>query len=125
MVGCSRNRSKQAHKVPKFLQDFGYTIIPINRYADQILGKKVYPDLRAVGENCEHEIDVINVFRPSQEVTPIAEQVESTEADIFWMQLGIRNAEAARIVSRNNLTVVQNRCMKSEYLRLFGLDNIK
>lgn len=114
VVGCSESEEKEAHKVPKFLQNKGYRIVPVNPYADEILGEKSYQSLSEV----EEDIDVVDIFRPSEEVYEIVEEAVSTSAKVIWMQLGIENKKAKELAEQNGLKVVQNRCMKQEYKRL-------
>lgn len=116
VVGCSRDEEKDAHKVPRFLQNKGYKIIPVNPYAEEILGKKSYSSLKEI----EGDFDIVEVFRPSEVVYEIVEEALDTEADVIWMQLGIKNNNARDLAEKNGLKVVQDRCMLQEYKRLFG-----
>lgn len=114
VVGCSRSEGKEAHKIPKFLQEKGYRIIPVNPSSDEILGEKSYPSLAEV----EEKIDVVNIFRPSEEVFEITREALDTNANVIWTQLNIENEEAKKLAEENSLKVIQNRCMKQEYRRL-------
>lgn len=116
VVGCSSHEDKYAHVVPKFLQERGYTIIPVNPNADEVLGEKSYPSLSEV----EKEVDIVDIFRPSSEVPGIVEEALDVGAKVIWMQFGIENEEAKEKAEKSGLEVVQNRCMKVQYMRLLG-----
>ncbi|KXB07977.1 hypothetical protein AKJ58_01330 [candidate division MSBL1 archaeon SCGC-AAA385D11] len=116
VVGCSRTEGKPAHEIPKFLKSKGYRIIPVNPFADEILGEKTYPSL----EEVEEKIDVVEIFRPSEEVYEIVEEALETDAKVIWMQLGIKNEKAKKLAEENGLKVIQDKCMKVEYKRLIG-----
>ncbi len=114
VVGMSKDPNKAAHQVPKYLMEHGYDIIPVNPTADQILGKRCYKSLDEIDE----EIDIVDIFRPSDQVLPIVEQAIKKKPKVIWMQLGIRNEEAARKAREHGIKVVQDRCMMEEHLRL-------
>ena len=121
IVGISADQYRPSHFVAIYLQAEGYNIIPINpRYAGQtILGKPVYATLteaKAAGE----QIEVVDVFRRTEDVPTIADEAFAIGAQVLWLQLGIRNDEAARRAQEHGLTVVQDRCMKIEHARFFG-----
>src|SRR3989441_3214479 len=121
IVGVSAAPYRPSHFVAIYLQAEGYDIIPINpRYAGQtLLGKRVYATLteaKAAGE----QIEVVDVFRRAEDVPPIGEEAIAIGAKVLWLQLGIRNDEAARKAQVAGLTVVQDRCMKIEHARFFG-----
>lgn len=117
VVGCSRDPRKDAHTVPSYLQDNGYRIVPVNPFADEILGEKAYKNLREI----PFTIEIVEVFRPSDHVGAVVEDALRTEAKVIWMQLGIRNEEAAEKARAAGLTVIQDRCMRTELKRLGGL----
>lgn len=121
VIGCSTTTGKAAHDVPAYLQRHGYRVIPVNPFADQVLGEPAYDELADVDE----EIDVVNVFRPSEEVPEVLEAVrerhaERGDAGIAWLQLGISHDEAATAAEADGIDVVQDRCMKVEHGRLLG-----
>lgn len=89
VVGCSRNPHKAAHSVPAAMQAAGYRIIPINPHADEILGEKAYPTLYDVPE----ELDLVNVFRPSDQATEVVRRAIQVRAKAIWLQQGIDSAE--------------------------------
>ncbi|OVE86071.1 CoA-binding protein [Natronolimnobius baerhuensis] len=115
VVGCSSTPGKAAHDVPAYLHERGYDVIPVNPFADEIFGRSV-PDSLVVVDD---EIDVVCVFRPSEEVSDIVEQVlERDDVRAVWTQLGIRDETAAERVLESGREVVQDRCMKVEHRRL-------
>ncbi|MFA9516131.1 CoA-binding protein [Halopenitus sp. H-Gu1] len=120
VVGCSRSPEKDAHRIPKYLNEHGYRIVPINPHAESILGETSYDRLTDVPE--EIEIDVVDVFRPSEAVPNIIEDALSRRDEVgdvqgIWLQLGIRNDEAAASAESAGIAVVQDRCMKIEHGR--------
>ncbi|TLZ76150.1 MAG: CoA-binding protein [Methanobacteriota archaeon] len=116
VVGCSKDPAKDAHRVPKYMQMNGYRIIPVNPTATEILGEKAYPSLDAV----PIPYDAVDIFRPSADVPPIVEQAIPGPAKVIWMQLGIRNEDAAKKARAASKTVVQDHCMMRDHARLFG-----
>ncbi|WP_323171538.1 CoA-binding protein [Natrialba sp. PRR66] len=115
VVGCSRTPGKAAHDVPAYLRDHGYDVIPVNPFADEIFGRKALDTLADV----EDEIDIVCLFRPSEEVAGIVETaLDHTDADVIWTQQGIRDDEAAARAEEAGRQVVQDRCMKVEHRRL-------
>jgi len=117
VVGCSRDEKKDAHRIPKYLKEQGYQIVPVNPSADRILGEKAYRSLKDIPS----DFDVVQIFRPSEDVPPIIDEAIVTgKPKVIWMQLGIRNDEAARRAEAAGMKVVQDRCMGVEHLRLIG-----
>ena len=103
--------------VMKYLQEFGYRVIPVNPSS---AGKKIYGEtVVAKLENVTIPIDIVNVFRPSKEVTMIAKQAVEIGAKVLWLQYGIQNQEAQEIANSANITYIANKCIKQEYQRLF------
>ena len=107
VVGCSTNPEKPAHYVPKYLKEQGYHIIPVNPFADEILGEKVYKSLGEVSS----EIDVVLVFRPQEETPEIVRHAIDVGAKAVWLQEGIKNDEAAGLAEDAGLEFVMDRCM--------------
>ena len=116
VVGLSAQWYRPSYFAAKYMQDHGYRIIPVNPRYDEVLGERCYPDLRAIAER----VDLVDCFRRSQDIPPLAEQAIAIGAKVLWMQLGIVNDEAARRASAASLDVVMNRCVKIEHGRLFG-----
>ena len=103
--------------VMKYLQEFGYRVIPVNPSSE---GKKIYGEIVVAKlENVTIPIDIVNVFRPSKEATMIAKQTVEIGAKVLWLQYGIQNQEAQKIARSANITYIANRCIKQEYQRLF------
>lgn len=114
VVGISKNSEKAAHYVPKYLSENGFNIIPVNPTADEILQKKCYPN---VGE-VDSEIDIVDVFRPSDQVLPVVQEAIKKKPKVIWLQEGIHNEEAEELARKAGITVVYNRCMLAEHQRL-------
>lgn len=117
VVGCSSSPGKEAHSVPKYLVENGYEVIPVNPYADKIFRQHAYDTLTDVKE----EVDVVDIFRPSEEVAGIVDEaIERGDVKAVWMQLGIEDDAAAARATEAGINVVQDRCMKVEHGRLNG-----
>ena len=114
VVGMSKNSSKAAHYVPKYLFDNGYDITPVNPTSDEILGKKCYSSISEVDE----EIDIVDVFRPSDQVLPFVQEAIKKKPKVIWLQEGIHNAEAEELARQAGIKVIFNRCMLAEHQRL-------
>lgn len=121
IVGVSADPYRPSHFVAIYLQAAGYDIVPINpRYVGQtLLGKRVYATLSAAKEAGE-QIEVVDVFRKSEDTPPVAEEAVRIGAKVLWLQLGVSNVEAGRIAQEAGLVFVENRCMKIEHARFFG-----
>ena len=103
--------------VMKYLQEFGYRVIPVNPSS---AGKKIYGETAVAKlEDIAIPIDVVNVFRPSKEAPIFAEQTVKIGAKVLWLQFGIQNKKAQEIVESANITYIANRCIKQEYQKLF------
>jgi uncharacterized protein len=123
IVGLSRDPSKDSHSVAEYLQTQGYKIIPINPTTNEILGEKSYKTLLDVPSQIQKTIEVVDIFRPSEDVPIIVEQaIELKEKNdkpyVIWMQLGIINEQAAAASRAAGLEVVMNRCMRQEHKKL-------
>ncbi|HSD04931.1 MAG TPA: CoA-binding protein [Nitrosopumilaceae archaeon] len=115
VVGMSKNPEKAAHYVPKYLADQGYNIIPVNPTADEIMGKKCFHEISQVQDS----IDIVDVFRPSDQVLPVVEEAIKKKPKVIWLQEGIHNQEAEELARKAGIEVVFNRCMLAEHERLF------
>jgi predicted CoA-binding protein len=119
VVGASRDPSKWAHIVPKYLKEHGYRIIPINPTASEILGEKAYKSLMEVPE----EVEVVEVFRPSEEVPKIAEEVIQRrkargDVKVLWLQLGITaDEDTKKRLKEAGVALVENACMMETHQR--------
>jgi predicted CoA-binding protein len=124
VVGLSKDSSKPSYQVAEYLKNHGFRIIPVNPSANEVLGEKTYKSLLEVPTEVQKAIEVVDIFRPSEEVMPIVEQavkmkeVYSTVKAV-WMQLGIINEQAAELAKKAGLAVVMNKCMMLEHRRLF------
>lgn len=119
VVGCSATPGKAAHDVPRYMQRQGYDVVPVNPNRDEVLGRPAYDSLADVGA----DVPLVNVFRPSSEIQHVVDEVlERREArgDVaaLWLQLGIRDDEAASRARDDGMTVVQDRCIMVEHRRL-------
>lgn len=110
VVGCSATPGKDAHEVPAFLARRGFTVYPVNPSGADIFGKPAYKSLADV----PRPIDLVNVFRPSEETPGVARQAVEVGARALWIQLGIRSAEARRIAEEAGLEYVEDRCTRVE-----------
>jgi uncharacterized protein len=120
VVGASKNPEKDANSVPAYLQEHGYTIIPVNPTADVINGAKVYPSLADIPDELAKKVEVVDVFRPSEELPQVANQVAEMKRKtgrpfVFWGQLGLENEEAKQILSQAKVDYVMDRCMRTEH----------
>ena len=116
VVGLSADWYRPSYFAAKYMQEHGYRVIPVNPKYEAILGEKCYKSLRDIPE----PVDMVDVFRASEHVPPLAEDAIAVGAKVLWMQLGVRNDEAAAMAEKAGLTVVMNRCPKIEYGRLSG-----
>ena len=130
MVGVSSEKKgedpknlkrKPANVVMKYMQDFGYKVIPVNPFAigEIIHGETVVANLKEISV----PIDIVDVFRPSKEASGIAEQAVNIETKVLWLQYGIQNEEAEKIAENSKIQYVSNKCIKQEYQRLFQKAN--
>jgi len=103
--------------VMKYLQEFGYRVIPVNPFS---VGKKIYGEtIVARLEDITVPVDIVDVFRPSIEAPELAKQAAKIQAKVLWLQYGIQNDEAEKISKSKNITYIANKCIKQEYQRLF------
>lgn len=116
VVGLSAQWHRPSYFAAKYMQDHGYRIIPVNPNYPEVLGERCYPALTDIPE----PVGIVDCFRKSSEMVPIARDAVAIGAKVLWMQLGIRNEEAAGIALSAGLDVVIDRCMKIEYARIMG-----
>ena len=116
VVGLSANWYRPSNFAAKYMQDKGYRVIPVNPTYTEVLGQRCYPNLTAIGG----PVDVVDCFRKSEDIVPIAREAVAIGAKVLWMQLGVRNEEAARIALDAGLDVVMDRCVKIEHARILG-----
>ena len=117
LVGASNNKEKDSNKVMKFLQRAGYKVIPVNPTCvnNFIHGEKVYGSLLDI----EQKINIVDVFRPSDEAEEIANQAIKIGASVLWLQLDIQSDKARDLVMKNKIYYIANKCTKIEFERLF------
>ena len=116
VVGISPKEDRPSHRVASYLKSKGYRILPIRPDGENILGEKVYRTLLEIPK--EIKIDVVDIFRKSEEVPPIVEEAIQRGARVVWMQEGVIHPDAAAKAEKAGLRVVMDRCMKKEHERL-------
>jgi hypothetical protein len=116
VVGLSADWFRPSYFAAKYMLEHGYTVIPVNPRYESVLGQKCYKSLRDV----PGRVDIVDVFRKSADVGPIADDAIAIGAKVLWQQLGVTNAEAARKAEAAGLETVMDHCVKIEHARLFG-----
>ena len=116
IVGLSAEWHRPSNFVAKYLQQHGYRVIPVNPRYTEVLGERCYANLTDIAER----IDMVDVFRRTEDVLPIAEQAVRIGAKCLWQQIGVMNSQAAARAQAAGLDTVQDRCVKIEHARLFG-----
>jgi predicted CoA-binding protein len=114
VIGMSKNPEKDAYTVPEYLMKNGFKIIPVNPTADEILGQKSYKRLSDVPD----QVDIVEVFRPSEDIPNYVEDVVKMKPKVFWEQLGIHNPEAEEKIAAAGIKVVYDHCMRVELRRV-------
>ena len=114
VIGMSKHQEKAAHFVPKYLSENGFDIIPVNPNSDEILNKKCYKEINDIKD----DIDIVDVFRPSEDVLPFVNDAIKKNPKVIWLQEGIHNEEAENLAREHGIDVVFNRCMLAEHQRL-------
>ena len=117
MVGVSKDPKKTSTIVMKYMQDYGFKVYPVNPSAkgEKILGEEVYANISEINKS----VDIVDVFRPSSEAYGIAEEAVKIGAKVLWLQLGIRNENAKKLVKENKIEYIENKCTKIEYQKYF------
>ena len=123
VVGLSRDPNKDSYMVSSYLKTNGYTIIPVNPFADQVLGEKSYPSLFHIPLEIQKRIEIVDIFRPAKVVPIIIEEAiklkrKHGRPHVIWMQLNIIHDEAAQKARNSGLQVVINKCMMIEHLKI-------
>ena len=125
MVGVSSLKKEDSSNIKrrpstivmKYLQEFGYRVIPVNPFS---AGQKIYGEIVVAKlEDINIPIDIVDVFRPSNEAPELAQQAVKIQARVFWLQYGIKSDEAKKILELKNINYISNKCIKQEYQRLF------
>ena len=114
VIGMSKHQEKAAHFVPKYLSENGFEIIPVNPNSDEILNKKCHKEINDIKD----DIDIVDVFRPSEDVLPFVKDAIKKNPKVIWLQEGIHNEEAENLAREHGIKVVFNRCMLAEHQRL-------
>jgi len=117
MIGVSNDPTKASTIVMKYMQKYGFKVFPVNPKAkgQKILGEEVYEKITDIKDS----VDIVDVFRPSNEAINIAKDTVSIKAKVLWLQLGIRNDEAKKIAEENKIEYIEDRCTKMEYQKNF------
>ena len=117
MIGVSNDPKKASTIVMRYMQKYGFKVYPVNPKAkgQKILGEEVFGKITDIKD----PVDIVDVFRPSKEIPAIAEDVIKIGAKVLWLQLGIRNEEAKKLMSSNNIHYIENKCTKMEYQNYF------
>jgi predicted CoA-binding protein len=117
MIGVSNDPTKASTIVMKYMQKYGFKVFPVNPKAkgQKILGERVFEKITDIKDT----VDIVDVFRPSKEALDIAKDTVSIKAKVLWLQLGIKNEEAKKIVEDNKIEYVEDKCTKMEYQKYF------
>ena len=117
MIGVSKDPKKPSTIVMKYMQKYGFKVIPVNPRAkgEKILGEEVFEKITDIKE----PVGIVDVFRPPKEVYAIAEDTVKIGAKVLWLQLGIRDEEAKKLMDQNKIDYVENKCTKMEYQNFF------
>lgn len=116
VVGLSPKEARPSNMVARYLQDAGYTIIPVNPGQQEILGEPCYPNLKSIPAR----VDLVDIFRRADQVEPIVQNAVAIGAKVVWMQQGIINEAAAEIARQSGLTVIMDRCIKVDHQNVSG-----
>ena len=116
VVGLSADWFRPSYFAAKYMQEHGYRIVPVNPRYETVLGERCHATL----ETIEVPVDIVDVFRKTEDVLPIAEQAIAIGAKCLWQQIGVKNEQAATLAAAARLDVVLDRCVKIEHARLFG-----
>ena len=118
LVGASKDLTKTSSIVMKYLQQYGFKVYPVNpsMRGEEILGEKVFGSILEI----DNPVEIIDVFRPSDEAIEIAKEAVKINAQVLWLQLNIKNEEAKKIVEANNIIYIENKCTKIEFEKYFN-----
>ena len=118
LVGASKDLTKTSSVVMKYLQEYGFKVYPVNpsMKGERILGEKVFGSITEIGS----PVEIIDVFRPSDEAIEIAKEAVKINAKVLWLQLNIKNEQAKKIVEENNILYIENKCTKIEFEKYFN-----
>ena len=118
LVGASKDLTKTSSVVMKYLQEYGFKVYPVNpsMKGEKILGEKVFGSITDI----DSPVEIIDVFRPSDEAIEIAKEAVKINAKVLWLQLNIKNEQAKKIVEENNILYIENKCTKIEFEKYFN-----
>ena len=118
MVGVSNNPTKASTIVMKYMLKYGFKVYPVNpsMKGESILGEKVFGNIKEI----DGPVEIVDIFRPSNEIAEIAKDAVKVNAKVLWLQLDIRNKEAKKIVETNDIIYIENKCTKIEYEKYFN-----
>ncbi|MGP8072843.1 MAG: CoA-binding protein [Thermoplasmata archaeon] len=116
IVGLSDKPERDSHETARYLQAQGYRVVPVNPAAPEILGERSYPTLSAIPEDLH--VDIVDIFRRSDQVPPIVDEALARGAPVVWMTLGVENADAAAKARARGITVYENLCIMAQHRRL-------
>ena len=118
LVGASKDLTKTSSVVMRYLQEYGFKVYPVNpsMKGEKILGEKVFGSITEIGS----PVEIIDVFRPSDEAIEIAKEAVKINAKVLWLQLNIKNEQAKKIVEENNILYIENKCTKIEFEKYFN-----
>ena len=130
VVGLSREPDKESYIVSAYMQKHGFRIIPVNPFADEVLGEKSYKNLLTIPAKLQKNIDIVDIFRKTDDVPPVVEQALKLKEKhgkpcVVWMQLGIVNEKAAADARKAGLTVIMDKCIMQQHKRLFKVKKSK
>ena len=117
LVGASKDLTKTSSVVMKYLQDYGFKVYPVNpsMKGESILGEKVFGNIKEI----DGPVEIVDIFRPSNEIAEIAKDAVKIGAKVLWLQLGIHDENAKELVKQNNMEYIENKCTKMEYQKHF------
>ena len=117
LIGASKDLTKTSTVVMKYLQEHGFKVYPVNPSlkGEQLLGERVFEKISDI----QSPIDIVDVFRPSNEAIKIAQETIDVKAKVFWLQLDIKSNEAKKIIEENNIIYIDNKCTKIEFEKYF------
>jgi len=116
VVGLSDKPERDSNDVARYLQVHGYRVVPVNPAVSEVLGERSFPSLSAVPPDVR--IDIVDIFRRSEQVPPIVDEAIARSVPVVWMQLGVEHPAAAATARSHGITVLENRCIKIEHHRL-------
>ena len=114
VVGMSKNPDKKAHQIPKYLKEVGYKIIPVNPSVKEILGEKAYASLEEIPE----QVDIVEVFRPSNQTPEVVKSAVKIKPKLIWLQLGISNEESKARTVEHGIAYIENKCLMVEHKKI-------